>query len=141
MKLREISEYLHKFLNQQRPLATNVLEMCFLCLRQLICCVTYLEKIVQLEKQEGKQLLLCRTHFLERMKWCLRRIECVSESNIQSETEKNFIHVMDSVINLIEPLTLFSPLADYKEKSIDVSGDLRKRKSELKQLFQNNSIL
>ncbi|KAH8417536.1 hypothetical protein KR222_001658 [Zaprionus bogoriensis] len=52
-------------------------ETIFLCFTQALTCITQLERTMSLESQleAGMQLSLSRTHFLDRINWCLRRLQ------------------------------------------------------------------
>lgn len=51
-----------------------------------------------------------RQFFLDRMMWCLSRIKSINDSSVTADT--NFVHLMDTALDLVAPLTLFVSDAD-----------------------------
>lgn len=57
-KLTDLCKILHKFLSEKSRTDKKVIETFFLCLRQLICCISYLEKVLKAEKRDKITLMV-----------------------------------------------------------------------------------
>lgn len=58
-KLTNLCEILHKFLCEKGQTSKTMVDSVFLCLRQLICCISYLEKILKTEERDKVTLMVC----------------------------------------------------------------------------------
>lgn len=87
-------------------------ETIFLCFTQVLTCITQLEHTIRLENklEEGSKLLVTRTHFLDRITWCLRRLQAslylLSEESIASTAvkldDRSFVELLDLALDKLE---------------------------------------
>ncbi|XP_032592869.1 serendipity locus protein alpha [Drosophila grimshawi] len=87
-------------------------ETLFLCFIQVVTCITQLERTINMENTLGKRvkLRLTRTHFVDRIEWCLRRLQAslyhLSEEAIASSGVKledlSFVEVLDVALDKLE---------------------------------------
>lgn len=57
-ELTNLCEILHKFLCEKGQTSKTLVDAVFLCLRQLICCISYLEKILKTEERDKITLMV-----------------------------------------------------------------------------------
>ncbi|XP_023163525.2 serendipity locus protein alpha [Drosophila hydei] len=89
-------------------------ETIYLCFTQIITCITQLERTINLEESlgatGGTHLLLTRTHFRDRIEWCLRRLQAsiyqLNEEAIASTSVKledlSFVELLDLALDKLE---------------------------------------
>ncbi|XP_017076185.2 serendipity locus protein alpha [Drosophila eugracilis] len=86
------------------PSGANLeVETIFLCLTQVVTCITHLERTINMEAPQ-----MTRNHFLDRLDWCLRRL-LVSWTQLENSitTEKNledhsFVELMDLALDHLD---------------------------------------
>ncbi|XP_016980246.1 LOW QUALITY PROTEIN: serendipity locus protein alpha [Drosophila rhopaloa] len=91
------------------PSGANLdVETIFLCLTQVVTCITHLERAINIEAPQ-----MTRQHFLDRLDWCLRRL-LISLTQLETNvaTAKNledhsFVELMDLALDHLD---------DYMEK-------------------------
>ncbi|XP_037916626.1 serendipity locus protein alpha [Hermetia illucens] len=103
---------LHKFLVFDCNQKSVVIETCFLCISQVVCCVKYLERTINMEKTEGVVMSSSRQYFLDRILWCFAHLKSTINSAgddvvLNSLEESNFVTSMDTLVDLIEPYSAF----------------------------------
>uniref|UniRef100_A0A1B0G731 Uncharacterized protein n=1 Tax=Glossina morsitans morsitans TaxID=37546 RepID=A0A1B0G731_GLOMM len=86
----------------------------YLCLTQIMVCIKYLEKTIQLEIKRVVAISAARQHFLDRLHWRLEHIwSCIiplskkddqKVPNITTE-ENSFVALMDFILEQIKPFT------------------------------------
>lgn len=53
LMLTDLCKVLHKCMCEKSRTNKTIVDVVFLCLRQLICCISYLEKILKIERRDG----------------------------------------------------------------------------------------
>lgn len=90
----------------------TVVEKIYLCIRQIVCCVKYLEEVVNVECVHDLFLGSTREHFVDRVVWCLSEISTSVQSAVNNsesmDVQDNLVYCMDALLDLIAPLTLFN---------------------------------
>lgn len=81
------------------------MEQCFLCSNQIVVCVKYLEKTVEIEGASAA-LITARQCFFDRILWCLARLKSAVKSandHVMSvgDQPENFITLLDSILNIL----------------------------------------
>ncbi|KAH8383281.1 hypothetical protein KR009_007714 [Drosophila setifemur] len=83
-------------------------ETIFLCLTQMVTCITHLERAINVEASQ-----MTHQHFLNRMDWCLRRLlVSLSQLSLQQDEERkledhSFVELLDLALDHLD---------DYLEK-------------------------
>ncbi|XP_037732237.1 serendipity locus protein alpha [Drosophila subpulchrella] len=91
------------------PSGANLeVETIFLCLTQVVTCITHLERTISLDASQ-----MTRQHFLDRLDWCLRRM-LISLTQLQNNVapvknleDHSFVELMDLALDHLD---------DYMEK-------------------------
>ncbi|XP_022211182.1 serendipity locus protein alpha [Drosophila obscura] len=93
---------------------TNIdVETIFLCLTQVVTCITQLERTINIESTFGHETTpMTRLHFLDRIDWCVRRIYVsLSQLDLQQESgsgaansleDHTFVELMDLALDHLE---------------------------------------
>ncbi|XP_034664412.1 serendipity locus protein alpha [Drosophila subobscura] len=91
---------------------TNIdVETIFLCLTQVVTCITQLERTINIEGAFGHEATpMTRLHFLDRIDWCVRRIYvCLSQLDLQRANDQSnsledhtFVELMDLALDHLE---------------------------------------
>lgn len=85
-------------------------ETIYLCFTQIISCITQLERTINIEDSGGSPLLATRTHFRDRIEWCLRRLqasiyqlneEAIASTPVKLE-ELSFVELLDLALDKLE---------------------------------------
>ncbi|XP_036342904.1 serendipity locus protein alpha-like isoform X2 [Rhagoletis pomonella] len=74
----EFASGLHKFIASEveEELDDNEnLDTVFLCLAQVCLCTKYLERVIRAEETAGRAITSSRRHFVDRILWCMDRLE------------------------------------------------------------------
>ncbi|XP_034489267.1 serendipity locus protein alpha [Drosophila innubila] len=87
-------------------------ETIFLCFTQVLTCITQLERTINIEENlgHGAHLLVTRTHFLERIDWCVRRLhaslyQLYEEASAATEVkleDLSFVELLDLSLDKLE---------------------------------------
>nr|O77201.1 RecName: Full=Serendipity locus protein alpha [Drosophila virilis]AAC69336.1 serendipity alpha protein [Drosophila virilis] len=101
-------------------------ETIYLCFTQVITCITQLERTINIEGTlaAGAQLLATRTHFLDRIDWCLRRLQAsvyqLAEEAIASTPVKledlSFVELLDLALDKLETYSEIVPAQSQAEQ-------------------------
>ncbi|XP_064553214.1 serendipity locus protein alpha [Drosophila montana] len=101
-------------------------ETIFLCFTQVITCITQLERTINIEStlEAGAHLLVTRTHFLDRIDWCLRRLQAsvyqLAEEAIASTPVKledlSFVELLDLALDKLETYSEIVPTQPQSEE-------------------------
>lgn len=87
-------------------------EKIYLCIRQIVGCVKYLEEAINAECVCVIFLGSTREHFVDRMVWCVNEIsdsvKLAANNNESMDVQHNLVYCMDALLDLIAPLTLFN---------------------------------
>nr|Q07965.1 RecName: Full=Serendipity locus protein alpha [Drosophila subobscura]AAA17044.1 serendipity alpha [Drosophila subobscura] len=90
---------------------TNIdVETIFLCLTQVVTCITQLERTINIEGASARATPMTRLHFLDRIDWCVRRIIfCLSQLHLQRANDQSnsledhtFVELMDLALDHLE---------------------------------------
>uniref|UniRef100_A0A1B0AG77 Serendipity locus protein alpha n=1 Tax=Glossina pallidipes TaxID=7398 RepID=A0A1B0AG77_GLOPL len=117
---------LHKFLikiNEEEEALGDV----YLSLTQIMVCIKYLEKTIQMEIKRVVAISAARQHFLDRLYWRLEHLwSCITSlskkddekvANIITE-ENSFVALMDFILEQIKPFT------NYKDDDLKLSTSI-----------------
>ncbi|XP_001357638.2 serendipity locus protein alpha [Drosophila pseudoobscura] len=86
-------------------------ETIFLCLTQVVTCITQLERTINIESKFGHETTpMTRLHFLDRIDWCVRRIYVsLSQLDLHQESgaadnleDHTFVELMDLALDHLE---------------------------------------
>ncbi|XP_034114170.1 serendipity locus protein alpha [Drosophila albomicans] len=98
-------------------------ETIFLCFTQVLTCITQLERIINIEENIGEdtRLFTTRSHFLNRIDWCVKRLnaslyqiseEVATSSQVKLE-DLSFVELLDMSLDRLE--TYNEIVAENKE--------------------------
>ncbi|XP_060650337.1 serendipity locus protein alpha [Drosophila nasuta] len=87
-------------------------ETIFLCFTQVLTCITQLERIINIEENIGEdtRLFTTRSHFLNRIDWCVKRLnaslyqiseEVATSSQVKLE-DLSFVELLDMSLDKLE---------------------------------------
>ncbi|KAH8388619.1 hypothetical protein KR093_011500 [Drosophila rubida] len=87
-------------------------ETIFLCFTQVLTCISQLERIMNMEEDIGEntRFFITRSHFLNRIDWCVRRLhaslyqisEKVATSNNMKLEDLSFVELLDLSLDKLE---------------------------------------
>ncbi|EDW83920.1 uncharacterized protein Dwil_GK13866 [Drosophila willistoni] len=82
-------------------------ETIFLCLTQVVTCITHLERIINIEEATTSSYLMTRQHFVDRILWCIRRLFASLNELMEDETtldleDLTFVELMDLALDQLE---------------------------------------
>ncbi|XP_068152521.1 serendipity locus protein alpha [Drosophila tropicalis] len=82
-------------------------ETIFLCLTQVVTCITHLERIINIEEATTSSYLMTRQHFVDRILWCIRRLFASLSQLIEDDSklaleDLTFVELMDLALDQLE---------------------------------------
>ncbi|EDW72078.1 uncharacterized protein Dwil_GK10752 [Drosophila willistoni] len=114
--LLEFSSAVHKYMSIQN----EAVELICLCLTQIMICIRQLENIVKVEKSCDAKIAASHHHFVERARWCLKRMLriCPDKNSKQDELVLNtegqsFLDLVDSILDTLAPFSNYNEENSY----------------------------
>nr|AFH35884.1 serendipity alpha [Anastrepha suspensa] len=126
----EFANRLHKYITDEvEELEGNEnVDTTFLCLTQVCLCTKYLERVIRAEETACKPIPSSRKHFIDRIMWCLDRLEIavsnLTEAAIYKTSEQalsgyGFIALLEMAMDQVSSFSTYQDDPDFDPHSLD----------------------